>query len=89
MIYCYTGTPGTGKSAHLARVLRFQLDRRNPRPVIANFPINEDIVRHPECFTYVPNHELNPALLTGLADEYWQTHDFKEEYLTLAIDECQ
>lgn len=61
MIYFYTGTPGSGKSLHMASVIYdYLLKGVN---VIANFQINEhyfDKVRHPEKlgkFIYVPNRE--------------------------------
>jgi len=42
MIYLYSGTPGSGKSLHLANIIWQKL--RSGRPVIANFPIQLDIV---------------------------------------------
>lgn len=61
MIYFYTGTPGSGKSLHMASVIYESLMKGIN--VIANFQINEhyfDKVRHPEKlgrFIYVPNRE--------------------------------
>lgn len=89
-IYLYSGTPGTGKSLDAARECRFQLNRANPRPVIGNFPINGEVVRHPEMFHYWPNWQITPDRVTDFADRYWDSVDFfKEDYLTIVLDECQ
>lgn len=89
-IYVYTGTVGTGKSLHAAHEIRFQLNRRSPRPVVANFPIRKSAVRHPECFTYVPNDELSPQFLVDFATRFWSSVDFfREDYINLVIDEAQ
>ena len=61
MIYFYTGTPGSGKSLHMASVIYDAILKGVN--VIANFEINEhyfDKVRHPEKlgkFIYVNNRE--------------------------------
>ncbi|XZL38492.1 hypothetical protein ACSXA6_14845 (plasmid) [Clostridium perfringens] len=43
MITLYTGTPGSGKSLHVAKVIleRLQIDKKN---VIANFEVNEEVI---------------------------------------------
>lgn len=89
-IYLYSGTPGTGKSLDAAREVRFQLDRRKPRPVIGNFPINEGIIGHPEYYQYWPNWDITPERVTEFADKFWDGVDFfREDYITLVLDECQ
>lgn len=90
-IYLYSGTPGTGKSLHAASEIRLALNRRTPHPVIGNFPINGEIVRHPEWYSYVPNANLDTKRLCDTADLFWQRSGigFKEDYLTLVLDECQ
>ena len=88
-IYMYTGVPGAGKSLHIASDLRHYLGMK-PRPVVGNFEIAPGApVRHPEYYKYCPNIDLTPSVLVELANEYWETHDFEEEYLALVIDECQ
>ena len=42
MIYLYTGTPGSGKSYHVAKEIYFYL--YHGRNIIANFSINYDII---------------------------------------------
>ena len=43
MIYLYTGTPGSGKSLHLAEAIYKSL--RRGQPVIANFEINTQNIK--------------------------------------------
>lgn len=90
-IYMYTGVPGSGKSLHVANDIRYQLSRRKPRPVIGNFELAPDApVTHPEYYEYYPNSQLSPELLVTAADNFWRGRDFfREDYITLAIDECQ
>lgn len=90
-VYLYSGTPGSGKSLHAANDLRFALNRRKPRPVIGNFPINTAKVRHPEMYHYLPNEQLKPDWLFDFADRWWDEHpdDFGENKILLIIDECQ
>lgn len=94
-IHVYTGTPGSGKSLHAASDIRFQLTRRYPRPVIANFDLSDnapvpDDVRH-DLYHYIPNEDMSAGAITGIAEEYWQSsgRDFQEDYITLVLDECQ
>ena len=66
MITLYSGTPGSGKSLHVAQKIYNWL-RSGKYYVIANFEINRDLVNHPEMFFYIPNHELSPDLLMGFS----------------------
>lgn len=88
----YTGVPGSGKSVHAAREIRYALDRKHPRPVIANFPLAENApVSHPEFFTYLPNEQMSAGKIIDFADDFWTNSgvDFREDYILLVIDECQ
>lgn len=91
-IYCYTGTPGTGKSLHAASEIRFRLNRRD-RPCLGNFELARDApVRHPENYHYWPNDMIHPDMLTEWATEYWTNgtkRPFREDSLLLVLDECQ
>jgi len=87
MIYLYTGTPGSGKSLHVARVIYYRLFRSCP--VIANIPINLEYVKHPEFFTYLPNRELSVKYLIKRSNEYFENRRMKEGSLVLIIDEAQ
>lgn len=93
-IHIYTGTPGSGKSLHAASDIRFQLTRKYPRPVIANFPLSDnapipDSAR--DYYHYVPNEEMSAGKITKLCDRFWRDSGrvFREDYITLVLDECQ
>ena len=89
-IYLYSGVPGSSKSAHAANDIRFQLNRRTPRPVFANFELAEDApVKARDLFHFVPNEVLTPKMLTDFATDFWSEHAFRENYITLVLDECQ
>ena len=91
MISLYSGTPGSGKSLHLANRLYWKV--KNNMPVICNFPIAiEKITKKPrDCFTYVTNEELTPKFLKEYAQKYWEEKGgrVKEDTILLVIDECQ
>lgn len=87
MIYLYSGTPGSGKSLHAARVIYYTLLRK--MPVICNFPINSDAVKNPELFSYIPDNDLTPEYLVKRSQEYFAGRSVKEGQLLLIIDEAQ
>lgn len=93
-IHVYTGTPGSGKSVHAARDIRYGLNWTNPRPVIANFPLGSgapvpDQAR--DFFTYIPNEEMSAGKIIDYCDNYWDSTDnkFEEDRILLVLDECQ
>ncbi|MDO4276335.1 MAG: zonular occludens toxin domain-containing protein [Eubacteriales bacterium] len=90
MIYLYSGTPGSGKSLHLAERLYHLL--RAGRPVICNFNINLNSIPASKrsLFNYKSNLEITPEYLTQFAQEYsTKKGKIKESSLLLVIDECQ
>ena len=87
MIYLYSGTPGSGKSMHAARLVLDYLGRR--RPVIANFDINPATRRKDELFTYKPNGHLTPDFLYDFARDYWKGGRVREDGILLVLDEAQ
>lgn len=92
MIYLYSGTPGSGKSLHMANEIRFNLNRKNPKPIISNFELAPDApVKHPEFYHYVPNEDMSPQFLIDFATSWWadDSHRFKENAIWLIFDECQ
>ena len=86
MITLYSGTPGSGKSLHIAKDIR---DRAYlGKPTIANFPA--ELSRYKRAnYTYCPNDELTPEYLEAYSREYFKNHKFKEGAILLVIDECQ
>lgn len=87
MICLYSGTPGSGKSLHTASNIKARLALN--KPVICNFEVNPDMVRHPEKFFYVDNKTLTPAYLAAFARGYFLGKKVKEEEIFLIIDEAQ
>lgn len=83
MIYLYSGTPGSGKSLHVARDILFKLKRG--QTVIANFPI---VVpkKSKGIFKYYDNSELTVEILVDYAIK---NHKIGIEGQSLiVIDEC-
>lgn len=87
MIYLYSGTPGSGKSLHVARVIKNTLMMN--KPVIANIPINTGRCKHPERFMYVADEMLTPAALVDYSQAYFKDKPVKEGQILLIIDEAQ
>lgn len=87
MIYLYSGTPGSGKSLHVARVIKNRL--RFGTPVICNFAINTDIVKNAKLFNYVQNRDLTPKFLLEFSKNYFNGKRIKEDSIDLIIDEAQ
>lgn len=89
MIYLYSGTPGSGKSLHVARDIynRLNLRKKNNR-VIANFMINEKMIKGKGAeFIYKDNSELSVSYLVQFAMD---NHKLGKENQTLVVvDECQ
>lgn len=88
MIYLYSGTPGSGKSLHTARVIYWSLKRG--LPVIANFAINTDKISGKKAeFIEIDNDALKPDFLIDYAKKFANGKRIKEGSLLLVIDECQ
>ena len=87
MIYLYSGTPGSGKSLHTARVIRNTLMLN--KPVIANIPINTSLCKHSERFLHITDGMLRPSALVDYSREYFKDRPVKEGEILLIIDEAQ
>lgn len=88
MIDLYSGTPGSGKSLHVARDIFIKLNIKK-ECVIANFPVNLNLIRKKsrEKFLYLDNSELT---VNALIDFAKKNHIIgKENQTLLVIDECQ
>lgn len=88
----YSGTPGSGKSLHLARVIYDTCNRKSDKMVICNFDVDTKSFKHPDRFFYIPNEKLDADLLIILGMVNIKT--FKEYgkiqgSTILIIDECQ
>lgn len=89
MIYFYSGTPGSGKSLHVAKDIYTKLFIKKQN-VIANFDINREIYNKKKKkgkFTYISNSDLTPKIFY----EYAKDHHVlgKESQTLVIIDECQ
>ncbi|WP_304426557.1 zonular occludens toxin domain-containing protein [uncultured Adlercreutzia sp.] len=88
MIYLYSGTPGSGKSLHVARDI-FDSLKWKKVPVISNFDVNPRLKGYDERFTYLPNDQLTPDFLYDFARDYWGGRRVREDNILLVIDEAQ
>lgn len=92
MISMYTGTPGSGKSIHVAKEILFQLGRG--KHVIANFDFNYEAVKSKKkgYFFSKDNFDLTVDWITDFA-RLCHKRDIKgriiEKQTYLIIDECQ
>lgn len=84
MIYFYSGTPGSGKSLHVARDIYFRLNRNKKYPnVIANFMINEKMIKNKKAkFIYKDNSDLTVSFLLDYA---LKNHSPGKENQTLVV----
>ena len=90
MINLYSGTPGSGKSLHLARTVRDAL--KFSCPVIGTFHINEQMLwkNSPYPYTYINIYDLTPEFLLDYYDKNkrYLKRGVENSFL-LCIDECQ
>ena len=86
MIEFFTGTPGSGKSAHVMKEI--QRYANEGRTVIANFPLCKRPFMAARSFRYmhVGTFDLDPSELRARAFEYG---DGRENSILLVVDEAQ
>lgn len=92
-VVMYTGTPGSGKSLHLASEI-WENVRKFDHKMIMNFPVDVDVLatrkiskEHVnELITFVETKELTPKYLRRYARQRLQRK--KEHQCTVMIDEC-
>lgn len=92
MIYFYSGTPGSGKSLHVAQDIYDYL--RKGKKVIANFDINTGSIKgyRDGSFRCVENYDLSPQYLYKYAVNEHVCNakgQMIEKQTMLVIDECQ
>lgn len=91
MITLYSGTPGAGKSLHLATRLYHWMQFKDA-PIIGNFATNfSSIKKRKGFYIYMDNSELTPEKLIKFSQYYSQIKGrrVKEGEILLVIDECQ
>ena len=89
MIYLYSGTPGAGKSLHIANHLFWWVKRGVG--IVTNFDFNHSGIRSRRysAILSVDNENLTPELLKRFSREYYSRYEFREGGIKLVIDECQ
>jgi len=88
MIELFSGTPGSGKSLDVARVIYRRL--KVGKPVVANFRINTDLVKSKrKKFMYIDNSDLTPAVLERISRRYFTGRTIREDEILVVIDEAQ
>lgn len=90
MIDLYSGTPGSGKSLHVA--IRIYWALRMKRTVVANFSINLSKIGDPSKlgrFIEVSNDELTPDKLIGVSRDHFAGRPIREDDILVVIDEAQ
>ncbi len=88
MISLYSGTPGSGKSLHIASKLYHWTRCRNEL-IIVNFKVNEDVLGKKGKLIQIDDELIDVAFLNWLSEWWHKTHKFKEGGITLIIDEAQ
>lgn len=92
MITLYSGTPGSGKSLHLAEKLYYRI--RSGRPTICNFDVHINYKKIKakkfyDSFRYIDNLELTPQRLIDYSQKLFKNKRPKEGSILLVIDESQ
>lgn len=89
MVILYSGTPGSGKSLHMAERIFTYLWMG--KPVIGNFYFNDKMIKHKRSeYVYIPNWELTPEKLMNFSIEYFkEKRGVREGSIKVFIDEAQ
>lgn len=91
MITLYSGTPGAGKSLHLASRLYHWMQHRKS-PIIGNFSCTFERIKNPKgSFLYIDNEFLTPHRLQLFSMNYsaYVERRVREGEILLVIDEAQ
>ncbi len=91
MITLYSGTPGAGKSLHLASRLYHWIQFKKA-PIIGNFACDFSGIKNPKgSYLYIDNAFLTPERLIMFSRNYaeYVGRQVKEGEILLVVDECQ
>ena len=86
-VYLFSGTPGSGKSAHQAMIIYYAI--KTHKPVIANFDIDRKAFKDSSSFFYVDNVYMSPTTLMKFAEIWFKNNKFHEGAIKVFIDEAQ
>lgn len=87
MITLYSGTPGSGKSLHVAKNIYWKL--KLGYTVIANFPVNLNKIKHVKGEFVEIDNNVSPDFLINYALDSFSGEKIKEGRFLLILDECQ
>lgn len=87
MIRLYSGTPGSGKSYHIAADLYTGLQETS-KLYICNFDVKQPKWSKGN-FIFLDNSEITPAKLVEISKRWFLNHRFAEGQIVLYLDECQ
>lgn len=93
MIELYSGTPGSGKSLHVADLMQRWVHYYK-NPVICNFSFKANYCK-PRWYggvLFLNNSEMDPEFLIWFSEQYKKerkVRNLKEDSILLVIDECQ
>lgn len=90
MINLYSGTPGSGKSLHIAKDIYDYCKSYKNRLIIVNFEVDLEKLKHPERVIIIDNSQLKtPDFILELCKNFNYENGLKEGNIILFIDECQ
>lgn len=96
MITLYSGTPGSGKSLHMAKDIYKYLKRDKYKIVISNVPIDLSYFKEEEKnrFIYIKNDLLSVSEIWSIGSNWYKANEDlplskREKCCVLILDECQ
>lgn len=91
MITLYTGTPGSGKSLHIAQDILRWCKKKKDCLVVCNFPVFLNKLKHPSRFVFLENPDLSPPSIVSLCRDFFDSRGLptEEGRVLLVIDEAQ
>lgn len=97
MIKLFSGTPGSGKTLHAVHTMDWY--NRHKKPVVANFPLRFDMLKHLDLFFLTSDlvrvydsksdKDVTPESIIKFSETYFRNRRVKEGEILLVLDECQ
>lgn len=90
MVTLFSGTPGSGKSLHVAKKILNEV-RHGKKMIITNYPVNLTFIKRTRCKIVVLNNaELTCDLLQWISSNwYFKKNPVREGGIICVIDEAQ